>query len=57
MLIKKKNMMNNLSFFHKKNSYDFSDLHLEDTEKFNDKFFNNDWEIATIVYPELEENL
>ena len=54
---KKKKYDEQLSFFHKKNSYDFSDLHLEDTEKFNDKFFNNDWEIATIVYPELEEKI
>ena len=54
---KKKKYDEKLSFFHKKNSYDFSDLHLEDTEKFNDKFFNNDWEIATIVYPELEEKI
>ena len=54
---KKKKYDEQLSFFHKKNSYDFSDLHLEDKEKFNDKFFNNDWEIATIVYPELEEKI
>ena len=54
---KKKKYDEQLSFFHKKNSYDFSDQHLEDTEKFNDKFFNNDWEIATIVYPELEEKI
>ena len=54
---KKKKYDEQLSYFHKKNSYDFSDLHLEDSENFNEKFFNNDWEIASIVYPELEERV
>ena len=54
---KKKKYDEQLSYFHTKNSYDFSDLQLEDTEKFNEKFFNNDWEIATIVYPELEDKI
>ena len=54
---KKKKYDEQLNFFHKNNLYDFSELNLEDTEKFNDKFFNNDWEIASIVYPELEERI
>ncbi len=54
---KKKKYDEQLNSFHKKNLYDFSELNLEDTEKFNDKFFNNDWEIASIVYPELEERI
>ena len=53
----KKKYDEQLNFFHKNNLYDFSELDLEDTEKFNDKFFNNDWEIASIVYPELEERI
>ena len=57
ILRKKKKYDEQLSYFHKKNLYDFSDLHLEDTEKFNEKFLNNDWEIATIVYPELEKKI
>ena len=54
---KKKKYDEQLNFFHKNNLYDFSELNLEDTEKFNEKFFNNDWEIASIVYPELEERI
>ena len=54
---KKKKYDEQLNIFHKNNLYDFSELNLEDTEKFNDKFFNNDWEIASIVYPELEERI
>ena len=54
---RKKKYDEQLNFFHKKNLYDFSELNLEDTEKFNDKFFNNDWEIASIVYPELEARI
>ena len=54
---KKTNYDEQLNSFHTKNSYDFSDFHLDDSEKFNEKFFNSDWEIATIVYPELEKKI
>ncbi len=56
-LKKKTNYDEQLNSFHTKNSYDFSDFHLDDSEKFNEKFFNSDWEIATIVYPELEKKI
>ena len=44
-----------LSKFQKDKYYDFSDEKLDDNDQFNSKFANEDWEIATIVYPELDE--
>lgn len=41
--------------FHLEKSYDFSETKFEETEEFNKDFLNDDWEVASIVYPELEE--
>ena len=52
---KKKNMMNNLIFFHKNNLYDFSELNLEDTEKFNEKFSIMTGKLPQLYIPSLKK--
>ena len=37
-------------------SFDYSDEEFEDKDIFNNKFIDEDWEIALLVYPELEQN-
>ncbi len=37
-------------------SFDYSDEEFEDKDIFNSKFIDEDWEIALLVYPELEQN-
>ena len=41
--------------FHLEKSYDFSESKFEEKEEFSKDFLNDDWEVASIVYPELEE--
>jgi len=42
-----------LEKFQKKNSSDLLNEDFEDSDIFDDKYIDNDWEIAQIVYPEL----
>ena len=35
-------------------SFDYSDQEFEDKDIFNKKYIDEDWEIALLVYPELE---
>ncbi len=37
-------------------SFDYSDEEFEDKDVFNNKFIDEDWEIALLVYPELDKN-
>ena len=43
-----------LKKFQKNNSADLSQEKFEDSDMFNPRYVDEDWEIATIVYPELE---
>ena len=45
----------NLKDFQIKRSFDYSDEDFEDTDVFNKKYIDEDWEIALLVYPELEK--
>ena len=52
---KKQNYDNNLKKFQLEKSFDYSDEEFEDKDLFNKKYIDEDWEIAQLVYPELEE--
>ncbi len=53
--IKKKKIYDEkLKKFQTEKSFDYSDEEFEDKDLFNSKFVNDDWEIALLVYPELE---
>ncbi len=51
---KKKEYDEKLRKFQKDKFYDFSEEKFDDSDQFNSKFVDEDWEIATIVYPELD---
>ncbi len=54
---KKKNIYDEkLKKFQQDKSFDYSDEEFEDTDQFNKKYMDQDWEIALLVYPELERN-
>ena len=54
---KKKNIYDEeLKKFQQDKSFDYSDEEFEDTDQFNKKYIDQDWEIALLVYPELERN-
>ena len=52
---KKKKYDERLSNFHNKNFFDYSDEDFEDKDVFDKKYIDEDWEIALLVYPELED--
>ncbi len=43
-----------LKKFQTDKSFEYSDENFEDKDQFNSKYFDQDWEIALLVYPELE---
>ena len=51
---RKKKYDEKLKNFQVEKSFDYSDEEFEDKDLFNVKFINDDWEIALLVYPELE---
>ena len=52
---KKKKYDEQLNFFHKNNLYDFSELNLEDTEKFNEKFSIMTGKLPQLYIPSLKK--
>ena len=50
----KKHYDEKLKKFHIDKSFEYSDEEFEDKDIFDVKFINDDWEIALLVYPELE---
>ena len=53
--IKKKELYDEeLKKFQVEKSFDYSDEEFEDKDLFNSRFIDEDWEIALLVYPELE---
>ncbi len=51
---KKKKYDEQLKKFHIDKSFEYSDEEFEDKDIFDSKFIDDDWEIALLVYPELE---
>ncbi len=55
--LNKKNIYDEkLKKFQNEKSFDYSDEEFEDKDQFNKKYVDQDWEIALLVYPELEKN-
>ena len=52
---KKKKYDEQLKKFHIDKSFEYSEEEFEDKDIFDSKFINDDWEIALLVYPELEK--
>ncbi len=52
---RKKNYDEKLKKFQINKSFDYSDEEFEDKDVFNKKYIDEDWEIALLVYPELEK--
>ena len=52
---KKKVYDEKLKNYHMSKSFDYSDQEFEDKDVFNKKYIDEDWEIALLVYPELEK--
>ena len=52
--IKKELYDEELKKFQIEKSFDYSDEEFEDNDLFNSRFIDEDWEIALLVYPELE---
>ena len=53
--VKKNKYDNELRNYYDDKSFDFSEESFEDNDFFNPKFTDEDWEIACIVYPDLEK--
>ncbi len=51
---KKEDYDNKLRKFQIEKSFEYSDEEFEDKDLFNNKYIDEDWEIALLVYPELE---
>ena len=51
---KKKVYDEKLKNYHMSKSFDYSDQEFEDKDIFNKKYVDEDWDIALLVYPELE---
>ena len=56
MKTKKKVYDEKLKKYQDDKSFDYSDEEFEDKDVFNNKFIDEDWEIALLVYPELDKN-
>ena len=54
MIKKEKDYDKNLKKIQIDKSFQFDDDELEDKDLFNSKYIDEDWEIALLVYPELE---
>ena len=52
---KKKVYDEKLKNYHMSKSFDYSDQEFEDKDVFNKKYIDEDWEVALLVYPELEK--
>ena len=55
--LKRKQYDIKLKKFQVDKSFDFIDEEFEDKNLFNNKYIDEDWEIALLVYPELEKSL
>ena len=53
--LKRKQYDIKLKKFQVDKSFDFIDEEFEDKNLFNNKYIDEDWEIALLVYPELEK--
>lgn len=53
--LKRENFDLKLKKFKQEKSFDFFDDEFEDKDLFNSKYIDEDWEIALLVYPELEK--